>query len=464
MPISAPSDFRSVHLGDARLNDRLLTISEALQERPSESFPKSFADDAGTEAFYRFLANDRVEWRVLFDAHADATRQRVQNQRRVLAVHDTTLCQFSGTQKRSGCFRTSSKRSGFMAHTCLAVSADGRRQPFGLLDMVPVVRLKGEEAEASPGVTYDVESERWLDLVVTTEDEKPKGVELVHIMDSEGDAFPLLAHMVQLDAFFVVRLCQNRLVLTWAGVERLDDIVPDATLRLERTVKLSRRQASSTSRKRPRNAARDERKTVLEVRTTSANLLRPAGSDAYLAGIHLNIVHVVERDPPEDEEPVSWVLATTLPLNTTEEVEAVVDAYRARWLIEEWFKALKTGCAYEKRQLESLDALLTVFALMAPTATRLLDLRWVGRNEPDRPASEVMTPAELRLLRLLEKKKRRVFPKKATAGDVLLAIARLGGFLKSNKVAGWQVLGRGFEDFSKMLQVYELMTSEDGEM
>ena len=57
-----------------------------------------------------------------------------------------------------------------------------------------------------------------------------------------------------------------------------------------------------------------------------------------------------------------------------------------------------------------------------------------------------------------------MYPKKPTAGDVLLAIARLGGFLKSNKVAGWQVLGRGFEDFSKMLQVYELMMSEDEEM
>ena len=34
--MSAPSDFQSVHLGDTRLNDRLLSVSEALQERPSE--------------------------------------------------------------------------------------------------------------------------------------------------------------------------------------------------------------------------------------------------------------------------------------------------------------------------------------------------------------------------------------------------------------------------------------------
>ena len=265
-------------------------------------------------------------------------------------------------------------------------------------------------------------------------------------------------------AHFVVRLRYNRQVLTWDGVERLDDIVPSAVLRLKRTVQLSPRQEPAGTKKQTRHAARDERTAVLEARTLSANLLRPDGTNTYLTNIHLNIVHVVESEPPEGEEPVSWRLATTLPVDTVEDVEAIVDAYRARWLIEEWFKALKTGCSYEKRRLESLDALLTVFALMAPTATRLLELRWVGRNEPERPASDVMTVPELMLLRMLEKKKRRVFPKKPNAGDVLLAIARLGGFLKSNKVAGWQVLGRGFEDFSKMLQVYELIMSEDEEM
>jgi IS4 transposase len=38
---------------------------------------------------------------------------------------------------------------------------------------------------------------------------------------------------------------------------------------------------------------------------------------------------------------------TTEAVETAEQVAAVVDAYRARWLIEEFFKALKTGCGFE---------------------------------------------------------------------------------------------------------------------
>jgi hypothetical protein len=177
----------------------------------------------------------------------------------------------------------------------------------------------------------------------------------------------------------------------------------------------------------------------------------------------VNLVHVDEVDPPEGEVPVAWVLATTLPVDTPEQVSAVVDAYRARWLIEEWFKALKTGCAYEDRQLESLDTLLKAFALLAPVATRLLALRWLAHSAPDQPATAVLSPPELGFLRVLEGMRKRKLPPEPTVYDVMLAIAKLGGFLTSNKVPGWQVLGRGVEEFVLMYEGYR-MALEGGEM
>lgn len=161
---------------------------------------------------------------------------------------------------------------------------------------------------------------------------------------------------------------------------------------------------------------------------------------------------------------MSWQLATRLPVETDDEIAAVVDAYRARWLTEEWFKSLKTGCAYQQRQLESLDALLVAFALLAPVATRLLAPRWLGRNQPDRRARDVLEDDEIACLRVLERQKRRRLPKNPTVGDVLLAIARLGGFLTRNKVPGWQVLGRGFEDLMKMVELFRAMNGGGAEM
>lgn len=74
----------------------------------------------------------------------------------------------------------------------------------------------------------------------------------------------------------------------------------------------------------------------------------------------LNVVEVREVDPPKNEAPVIWRLATTEPVDTEEQVAAVVDAYRQRWLVEEFFKALKTGCRFQQLQLESSRALLIV--------------------------------------------------------------------------------------------------------
>lgn len=455
--IDAPADLSRCRLGDARLDRRLVAISGALQDRPSESFPKAMADDAATEGFYRFLANKRVTWTRVFDAHAAATRERCVQAGVVLALHDTTLCQFGGEEVRKGACRTAKEKSGFWAHTCLAVSADGTRSPLGVLGMLPVVRLAGEEAKHSPGIVYEVESQRWTDLVGTVDDEMPDEVDIIHVMDSEGDFYDLFEFMVQQDDDFVVRMCQDRRVLTWTGIDRLFATLGTAELRLTRTARLSKRKKQPGKSASKRHARRDERVAALEVRTLSTNLLRPADSKAFLAGLHLNIVHVVEPDPPEGMEPVSWILVTRLPVDSVAQVEAIVDAYRARWLIEEWFKSLKTGCAYESRQLEGLDALLTAFALLAPVATRLLSLRWMARNEPTRPATDVLSDTEIACLRMLEQQKRRKLPGRPSVAHVMLAIARLGGFLKQNKTPGWQVLGRGWEDFQKMHSVYALM-------
>ena len=72
-----------------------------------------------------------------------------------------------------------------------------------------------------------------------------------------------------------------------------------------------------------------------------------------------------EKDPPNDMEPVDWLLLTSEPIDTDEQILEVVDVYRACWLIEEYFSALKTGCAFERRQLESKSTLTKALALFA---------------------------------------------------------------------------------------------------
>jgi len=110
-------------------------------------------------------------------------------------------------------------------------------------------------------------------------------------------------------------------------------------------------------------------------------------------------------------------------------------------VIEDFFKALKTGCSFEKRQLESLHALSNALSVFSAVAWRLLLARAISRAYASARATSVLSKVELHLLT-----HRLKLPKPpSTARDALFAVARLGGHLKRNGDPGWQTLGRGFE-------------------
>src|SRR5258707_14891158 len=60
-----------------------------------------------------------------------------------------------------------------------------------------------------------------------------------------------------------------------------------------------------------------------------------------------------EPDPPEGVEGLSWVLLTSVPVQTLEQAWERVDWDRARWIGEDYHQGLKTGCRIELRQVQS---------------------------------------------------------------------------------------------------------------
>lgn len=117
------------------------------------------------------------------------------------------------------------------------------------------------------------------------------------------------------------------------------------------------------------------------------------------------------------------------------------------------FKALKTGCSFEKRQLESLATLLNALAIFVPVAWRLLLLRGMARSHPTAPATIVLTEPQIAVLHAVTK---RPLPRNLNVEQALLAIAAPGGHIKNNGQPGWQVLGRGLR---KLLNLEEGWTA-----
>jgi hypothetical protein len=165
----------------------------------------------------------------------------------------------------------------------------------------------------------------------------------------------------------------------------------------------------------------------------------------------VNIVRVWEPHSPPGAEPIEWLLLTSEPITCPKELLQTVDWYRARWTIEEYFKALKTGCRYEARQLENRSSLLAALGLFVPIAWQMLALRAEARSpEGSASTSKTVTPLQLKILRRFVPKKLGTHP---TSRDIYLTIAALGGHITNNGEPGWLVLARGF----KKLVDYEMV-------
>lgn len=442
--------FETVELGDPRRVRRLVSVVGRLAARPGASLPEAMASPAELEGLYRLANNEKVSYEALLEAQASAAAERCRNCKRVLVLHDTTTASFAHADPAEiGYLPTGG--AGFHLHVALAVDAEQWRRPLGVLFAEPGFRAKrsgrgSRKRKVSGGETAkwkDRESERWS-RGVKESSSRLEGVSHIHVADREGDAYPLLAEMISTGARFVVRNNHDRRAREADEPEgqwsKLNEILERAPGKLEREVPLSTRKPSTKPRDRRSHPARDGRLAQLRFAACRVEVPRPRYLHDGPKTLCLNIVLVEEIDPPEGETPVRWTLMTTEPVDTREDIEDIVDIYRTRWLIEEYFKALKTGCLYEQRQFESRHALLVLLAMSLPIACELLWLRSRARTEPDAPATEVLTPLQLKVLQEISPTK---LPRLPSVRQAMLALAALGGHLRSNGEPGWLILHRG---------------------
>jgi hypothetical protein len=443
-PIEA--EFEGAELGDPRLNERLGRLVSLLDQAPDQSLSQASKTVAAREAAYRFVRNRRVTLDALLAPHARATAQRCREAGQVYVVSDTTECSFGGSKRGESLGRLQGKRRGFLAHVALAVSADGHRTPLGVLGATTLVREEDKAPSESHARKKNPrrESLRWGAMVEQVEEELD-GVSAIHVMDREADIYELLSDLRSASCRFVIRAGQNR----WAQSELLFDALTEQPSLLEREIQLSARPHPRKTTKGRGHPARPSRSAKLTVCSKTVRLRRPKTTGArYPQTIEINVVRVYEPEPPTEQEPVEWWLLTSEPIATAQDVARVVDIYRARWVIEEYFKALKTGCAFEGRQLRSIHTLSNALGLLCVIAWRLLLLRSMHRNAPDSSAHDVLDPLLLEALaaRLRHIREPKVLPTRATVADVMMGIARLGGHHASNGPPGWQLLWAGFQD------------------
>lgn len=442
---SLSAEFEGANLGDRRLNRRLAVLADNWSKTPGVGLPRACRTTAALEGAYRLLSNQRVTPEEILEPHLDASRRRAVGSDAVVVVHDTTEFAFSG-DTRGHLGRTNSGQPGFFAHVSLGLRASDQ-EPIGILGCrtwarkQPAMPKKDRRKYAHQARTTGKESDRWTAAINAVEERCHGAAPLIHVVDREGDQYRLMSNVSAHGSFFVVRAQHDRKV---AGNQTIWNAIDGAHVVFEREVALSRRRPKH---QRAAHGPRDARLAKLGVSATPLEIerARAPGNEGMPRTLSVNVVRVAEMAPPVDEVPVEWVLVTNLPVQTTEQIARIVDIYRARWTIEELFRAVKTGCGYEKLQLENEHSLRNALAVILPIAWQMLLLRQISRATPDRPATAVLSELQLEVLANNPWVK---VPRKPTAREALLAIATIGGHIKNNGDPGWQVLYAGFRDLA----------------
>jgi hypothetical protein len=445
------AEFSRAKLPDKRLLARVGSIVESLQARPDHSFPDALMSSKGLKGFYRLASNPRVEHLELFEAHANATAQRVLATAEPLVLHDTTTVKPArATAEEVGEINTGAP--GFFAHVALAVDSVGEGCPLGVLALETLHRAPGRSKGVLSGAECaklgDKESHRWLRLVQESEFRLGTSVRPIHVMDREADSYALYEALIGRRSRFVIR-SDDRTCWSHGQKSTVLQALTQQAVMAERQVELAHRDSSTTAPKSVR-AERRARLAKLVVCGCVIELLRPSYlHEPVVRRLPVNVVRVFEPEPPQGQTPIEWIITTSEPIDTAEQIMRVVDIYRRRWIVEEFFKAMKSGCLFEERQLQEREALLLAFVFFLPIACQLLWLRSCSRAHPDAPGSDLLNDVQMKVLRHFAPRKP---PQLPTRRELIWAIASLGGHIKNNGDPGWQVLGRAFKRLVELEQ------------
>jgi hypothetical protein len=168
----------------------------------------------------------------------------------------------------------------------------------------------------------------------------------------------------------------------------------------------------------------------------------------------------VETDPPKGVKPIRWVLLTSLPAGSWAKVWELIGFYEQRWLIEEYHKALKTGCNTESHQLKTKGRLEALVGVASVVAIRLLQLKSFARTNPEKKARSVVPSVWLRMLKLAGKLSN---VSDLTVGQFYREVAKLGGFLarKGDGEPGWITIWRGWEKLNALVTLANELEQQD---
>ncbi len=468
----AADEFAGVDLGDKRLDSRLVKLCDSLSEAPESPINQACEDWHETKAAYRFFQNGNVDVGQIMAAHRAKTAARAANHRTILALQDTSYLVYTHHPKTKGLGKISMKKGknidkiysqGLVMHTCFAVTTEGT--PLGLLDQnifARELRPDHERRGAGGKSVHDVlpveekESYCWIEALEATS--KAAGETLiVTVCDRECDFYDFFKAAEKNGSAVLVRASQNRTINRGSryaekDVEKLWGHIASQPEAGSYAVEIS--EVKQTRHCKGRTARTAELGIKFGAFIMNPPRNNPKHKTEVLPDIQLYAIHALEKDPPEGEEAVEWMLLTNQPVATLDEACERVRWYRLRWRIEMYFKVLKSGFHVEACRLGTADRLIRYLTVMSIVAWRLFMITLIARTNPSLPCSQFLSEQEWTVLAIKSSRTHTPPAASPTIAEALVWIAKLGGYLarKSDGPPGTLALWRGWKRLTDLTE------------
>jgi hypothetical protein len=400
--------------------------------------------------FWRFVNNERVTVAKLIEGWSSQTRIAVRD-RHVLAIQDTSEIKFTTTpEDRRGLGKVGKGNAyGVLLHAMMAVDAQ-TGHCLGLVGGQLWTRTDEVKAPHGERALCDRESVRWLTTAAQAREVLAQARMVTVINDREGD---LYAHWARTPA---------------GNVHLLSRVMRDHALRAGGTLRQAVKRIPWCAKAvldLPKRIDRPARKAHLCMRFGSVDLKRPGktGAEDLPDSVSVRFVEVIELHPPKGADAVHWLLLTTHAIDSVAEAWQIVAAYKQRWIIEQFFRAMKTqGLRIEDSQIETAEGLLKLVAIAAKAAAIIIQLVQARNSSEECPADIVFSPEEIEALEAINKRmyggtKLQSNPhRQRTLAWAAWIIARLGGWTgyASHRPPGPITLHNGLTQFQAIAAAY----------
>jgi hypothetical protein len=402
-----------------------------------------------------FFSNPKVCSKKLLSPHIVHTVKRLKetDAKYILAIQDITVLNYSSHRAKTEIGRIGrtgkTDQYGLFQHSTLCVS--DRNECLGLIDLQ---HFHNDDFETDTH-HHDrpIEAKKtmcWINALRNMRNhlagvEKP----IITVADREGDFFEFLHELMQHKESFVIRSKHNRHTGEKHHVrgDKISDLFKKQIDIGEMEVRLN-------------DVRTHEIKTInLRVQCLQAvNLPAPERGKKGrqvkdYSPITVNIVKAYN-------ETYSWLILTDLPVNTLEECKVVLQIYKERWHIEDYHKILKTAYQIDELYLHaSRAAIENALTMISISACRLYWLIYVSRVDKVAKANSVFKDYEWKAIYIYFKEK--IPPEPPPLSDVILQIARLGGYKhkKNATPPGIKTMWIGFQSFNVAAEMYNSILS-----